>query len=1179
VPESAYFLIVGVNNGGRQRPPLAAARRDAEAVSRSLVDMGYPRAANHRLLVDGEVTHKTITAELESLGRKNDHDLLLVYWAGHAIKTEHEISLYLGDTRDENKYLSQMIQIQQLVAAWTRAKGPQGLVLILDTCYSGAAVDLAAAVQTRRNYCVLAACGATEEAREDPIRHGFMTAALLDELNAAQGRNDASLDFGAIFRNVKERLANEKRRAGIEQEVDLAQRGASVTLPFRQRLATREAPAASGRTDRRTGQRLSTDPLEEALGYLIQAFRSYLNDNVVRGVEVIYFLGYDVWDGCLVYDGLVQGDIEQRLLNFIRSRFLHRDRLRSKYEDLLATPQHAEELGMAGRCFRTAVETMQKGGSENPTLRGLLYIRDLRRYRSEYKYFDRLLGLRSCLYIPLVETMFPSAAADPAEAQARRALGGVLMAGNRRPSGLVPVPLGITDEEWRQRGEDTLHIAPGTDLTRLDPQDRATSEGLRQYLTATETDPASGSEREIFRHQEMRSFLGSIGGVYQQRAARRGGLRKGLHPRFLKTAKREIDRNGGGRGEREGTLIESVSEKVGLQRGADAIKFAERVRRLGVAYFLPEKIEATQPAEQLAKDYVLATAWRDLELDLRLLKARKSHRSKQEEELAESRAEEVRLNALQAELDRSWRAGEATWRRYVEQEQVFDRVSDRRTLPELGDSTLWRLSIGLIDDLLDDLREARRTPFEIASAAVKELAPVGRYIEAVAQLEGAFGGITQQKMFNDLAHSLQIWVLGLWILSTPIPRAPAERGEEREDETVRHRFARYIAGQKALQQLVPRQPEQNEDLVVLSWGLIAAMHDIAIPVQRFEKNFRWFFNQYFGQESLPDREGSLVSVMMDVLDHPRFPIYKNAITSLYKSHPRDWVEAIFHHALAKNVLHSTVGALILIRELEPEPESEASGGTPRAAALWQAIRPFLDTIGQKHQDDDPELGLLIPAYLAHAVTFSQLPDFVALWQKLTDSWGTERRLQYLRKTADGFRVSLEQYPLSYILALLEVLLEPSYDDELAAHPGNGADRGRKGQSPFYLSHVDLIAGGPERGAAATLESRLVLRLTVKFWGDSLIDEEEIFTSGYIKGTYEDFREKQKLRKTKPPAGAARSEELLKMTPRVADIMRLLDRLEAFDRCFDSTEWKVRIILGNVPMGHEGEFFTYPDNLP
>lgn len=1143
MPKNIYFLMVGVNNGGRDQANLGAAERDAAELSRAFADLGYQSSETHRLLMGGEVTRENLGRELRQFGAARDGDLLVVYWAGHAAKrmVDGEVHLYLSETGAQDEY-EKMLSLRELVAALRGSAGFRTHVLVLDTCYSGSALDLVHALSGPEEICALTACGATQLAREDPSRHGFATQALLDNLKAARSQNQTKLDLGSLFDTVAEDLK------GTSQDAQSYKRGTKIVLPVRLKSEVRPV------------RKPSTDPLEEALGHVIQAFRSYLDENVVRNVELIYFLGYDIWDGCLVYDGLVQGGVEQQLLNFIRNRFLRRDRLRSRYEELMAEgPQ--EDLGMAGRCFGAAIETM-KNESENPALRGLLYIGDLRRYKSEYRHFDRLLGLRSCLYIPVVETVFPSSGTEAAEpAKERRPLGGVLMAANRRPYGLFPVLPTLSEESWRRdRGDDTAEAGPGEGLTEPDAIDRGISESIRMNLTeVVEEFDATGqvSAREYFRHNQMRSLLNSIGGVYQQRAVRRAGLRKGLHPRFLKTAKREIGENqiGARTIDRRKELIEEISRKVERARSPDPFALADEVSRFRGGNFLPEDRALQSEGQLLAQDYAIATVWRDLKIEGRLLENKKFERSGEDEE---------KLSRIRIRLKSPWAAGEgASLRDYITERQTFLRIEQLDVLPEPGDNRLWELCIGLIDDLLDDVREARKSPFEIAYGAVQELAPVQRYIDAISHLEGTFGGVTQQKMFNDLAHSLLIWTLGLWILSTPIRQTK----DGAAVESVRHRFASYVKAKGQLRHhlqsgwLGQLRSDQLEDHLVLFWGLIAATHDIAIPVQRFEKNFRWFFNEYFGQESLPEREGSLFAVMMDILDHPRFPIYKNAITSLYRNRERDWVEAIFHHALAKNVLHSTVGALILIRELEPN--GKRSSDAPRA--LWQAVRPALEDIGREHEKTNPELGLLIPAYLAHAVTFSQLPDFQALWGKLTAGWKDESHLQYLRKPADGFRVRLEEYPLSYLLGLLEAVLEPIYDEELPDYLLAKTLRERKGYSPFYVSDVGV---DPKTAG----EGKLVLRLAVRFWGDSLEDEKVTYASDYIEDLYKDSSDD-------PQIYALKLENLRKKDRRRYEIVRLLDRLRAFERSFESQEWCVKVRFDNVSLPLAGKLFTYPDNMP
>src|SRR5262249_24832692 len=133
----------------------------------------------------------------------------------------------------------------------------------------------------------------------------------------------------------------------------------------------------------------ASDPLEQALGYAVQSFQKYLDRKVVEGVEFIYFLSYDVWDGCLVYDGLVRGSIEQRLIDYVRDRSLNNDRRRSRFERYqnLKESEPPFKLGAAGRCFGEALEVQH----EKPPLSRVWYVGNLPAYASEHAPFDQLL--------------------------------------------------------------------------------------------------------------------------------------------------------------------------------------------------------------------------------------------------------------------------------------------------------------------------------------------------------------------------------------------------------------------------------------------------------------------------------------------------------------------------------------------------------------------------------------------------------------------------------------------------------------------------------------------------------------------------------------------------------------------------------------------------------------------
>src|SRR5262249_42935218 len=155
------------------------------------------------------------------------------------------------------------------------------------------------------------------------------------------------------------------------------------------------------------------------------SFRDYLEREIVSNVELIFFLSYDVWDGCLVYDGRVSASVEQLLLEYIRNCFLDRDRLRSRFEDWYQDRGEDNEakdggknkkttrLGAGRKRFREAVKSLIDPEQAGNPPEHLQYCGDLRLSSSEYDESALPLGFRSCLYIPVGGPFVPQ---DPFQA-------------------------------------------------------------------------------------------------------------------------------------------------------------------------------------------------------------------------------------------------------------------------------------------------------------------------------------------------------------------------------------------------------------------------------------------------------------------------------------------------------------------------------------------------------------------------------------------------------------------------------------------------------------------------------------------------------------------------------------------------------------------------------------------
>jgi hypothetical protein len=1116
------FLIVGVNHHFQETRKLKAAERDAQAIFNVFKDLGLIQSKNCQLLKGKEVTPNRILKELDRIQNINDKELLFIYWAGHAEKIDGGVWLLTNESQSQENLRKEMIPIETLVSSFARFKGFKNYVLILDTCYSGTANDIYNELKPENlrketRYEVLAACEKTEAAREDPGKYGWLTGILLNELRQILDKREKIINLSEIFNHSCKRLEQEKGQTA-KYNIEVTGKG-EIMFDISARPIDRVM----------TG---NTDFLETAIGYGTKTFCNYLNDQIVGGVELIYFLGFDVWDGCLVYDGLIHGSIEQHLLEFIRHKFLDRDRLRSRYEKILATDAEEDiysRLGIAGQCLRDArncyednlkklIEFAQSENSfteENrrsfdsnlstPTLEGLRYIGDLSLdiYRSEYEAYDLLLGLRSCLYIPVVEQFFDfdilTSSEDKIKQKAKKAylelseieygrkpLGGVLIAANRNPNGLE------LNEQIQQINLDETNLSSDELFTRK----------IRRYFYTSQT---NNSKEYI----NFRSYLRGLNAVYIKKSEKKNGIRQGLHPSLVKKSFKNIKesiRNSEVRQDNLNRFVANIAARIETERlrnQSTFLSFAQFVHN-GITNFLPTNEDLDRclidrdKSLDFIRIYLVAILWRDLRI---------------EQDIYENNNSDIEtyLNSLIREILQPQElqsiSSQPTLNNYIihsssrQVEDLFSYSDD--VYPEEGQVS--RLILALINNLLDDLREVKKQPSEFVCDYLQAIAPIKKYVNTVSKLEGNFDISISQRIFCDLSHALSVWLVGLWILEESLENSKVKK-------EVANVMSNYFLSlpdpynQTFTVDFLENNSYLKEDFMILFWGVIAAIHDIAIPVQRFKSSCEKFFCQFFGEEASSQLKKNLQFNIIDILDHPRFPIYKNAITSLYSielnsqnTRERDWLECVFYRAVGKNVGHSTVGSLILVYELEPYSQycSEPS--------MWRMLRSYLQNLSDS-QSTRKEYGLFIPAYLAHAVAFSDLPKLQKLWREMQADWQpNERESQhsYFERTADKFQIFFKKYPLSYLLGLLETILEPTdnynrLDERIIrlANPNNENYEDIFGyHSHFYVDNIQTEGE----------QNRVVLCLYLRLWENNIRQEFIRMNRRDIDHLYRDYQ--------------------------------------------------------------------------
>jgi hypothetical protein len=1091
---SYHLLFVGIDKGVQQHDRLEHAEEDAEAMQSFFLRIGLRGGAanrqNHLIVGDGAGC-RAITDALDEVRNVGERDLLLIYWAGHLLDKHDDCYFVTSDTQDDTK-TSTMVALPNLVREFYASRHVRNRILVLDTCYAGAATlgsraeDLWNAQAPGGRAILLCASGPNQRAREGP-NHGVLTDQLLASLRkAADGATVLDL-FEVITATHSNFVGTRDQKAHLKR--------------CDKEPGTAKVPIHGGR-DFAAASR-SADPLEQALGYATRAFRDYLEQEIVRDVELIFFLSYDVWDGCLIYDGRVSSSIEQLLLEYIRNRFLDQDRLRSRFEDWYLSP---EQLGVAGQCFRRAVEELREPGLKRNPVGNLEYCGDLRLYTSEYSEYDTLLGLRCCLYIPVTGPFVPpvrlAAATMPREPPWGEPIGGVLVAASHKPYGLVPTFADIGDKcVQAQARYKELKNDFGADWP---PAVGAATETPATVLAAakefrTLDSMVSGALREAIRQEgevhtfgalmapsRIDSYLSCIGGVYVQRSRQRCELRRLAHPKFVKAVTRRVKEAACGSlaADKRKQIVAALADEVQEHFvGLSALEMAERLRGDGIGKYKARlrdpnglNLPDSPDVDELIWDVVVLHVWRQLRVERRLL----SRPSSPDHDLLRKIEAELKLGGPVKDAP-----PEKTWDHYVEARATRPAAATSpRTDGEPARGHVAKVQAQLVNALMDDFRDRQDGLVETFAAPLKELAPISEYLASIAGIEALLPNEEKNRCLRQLAHAVQVWLLGTWLLEAA---PPAEQSPEPTlKEHVRGLMCGYLRERSRQPQDVREQvlefwqTEYPTDLLALYWGLLAATHDLAIPVQRFGDWCRSFFESFFGEKSTSISDNK-PPALLDFFHHPKFPFYKNSITSLYTADKRDWIESVFYLELSKHINHALVGSLIVIQQLESGEDF------PHDPGAWRMLIHHLSRLSRKNRLH-PEQGLFVPAYLGHAIAFSHLPELRRRWKEETSRWdrkagaawrGPQKPLRYSQKAMEETRVSFEDFPLTYLLALCEVLIDSAADatpDELWVRFSRENNWRGTGLSPFYVRDLDSF----------WQRDRPVLRVGLSFWEERRI---------------------------------------------------------------------------------------------
>jgi caspase domain-containing protein len=236
----AVVVGVGTFKDARVRP-LTLATKDARDLTTAITDpaIGRFRRENVRTLVDGEATLQSIRTAIGWVReRAHREDLALLFFASHGSPREVDpngVSYILTndtDTTDGASLYGTSLQMIDLVETVSRDIRAARVVLVLDTCYAGAATishhrglkivrDPAATYSVALKKllaapgrAVLASSQADEQSMESPqLQNGYFTHFLVEGLRKSA---DGTLDD--LFTFVRERVSTTVRsELGREQ--------------------------------------------------------------------------------------------------------------------------------------------------------------------------------------------------------------------------------------------------------------------------------------------------------------------------------------------------------------------------------------------------------------------------------------------------------------------------------------------------------------------------------------------------------------------------------------------------------------------------------------------------------------------------------------------------------------------------------------------------------------------------------------------------------------------------------------------------------------------------------------------------------------------------------------------------------------------------------------------------
>jgi filamentous hemagglutinin family protein len=240
---SIHLLTIGINQYSDAQLNLNYSVADANSIEQALKNQSS--ITSSKRLTDEKATKPQILAELRKLSQGAQQDSLIIYFAGHGIAVDKEWYFLPYETKLQptpEKIAASGITATELGDIFKDSK-IQHIMLVVDSCYSGAGVDafkfkklennqryFARKMSRTMGITVIAATAKDQEASElESLGHGLFTYALTQELQKKD--NNTPLTAHNIADSIVKTLpAFSKKMLGFTQDPVVFTKGSDFTL-------------------------------------------------------------------------------------------------------------------------------------------------------------------------------------------------------------------------------------------------------------------------------------------------------------------------------------------------------------------------------------------------------------------------------------------------------------------------------------------------------------------------------------------------------------------------------------------------------------------------------------------------------------------------------------------------------------------------------------------------------------------------------------------------------------------------------------------------------------------------------------------------------------------------------------------------------------------------------------